>query len=409
MTYYEIKKIFVRRSSKFSLLILAGLMMFAVYCMVGDSSWINEEGNTETGMSAIKKMKEAKQEWAGMLTEEKIRQVIEENNRINQTPEGRSDDPKEYNIAYGRKQGFVDILYIMGFAFGSFQEWNYTAADSLTAEQASEFYPNRVIKLKEWLEEGGKDYFTDKEKRFLTEQYEKLDTPFFYEYQEGWKKFFTMSPTIIMIITLVAGFLCAGIFADEYRLKASAVLYASYHGRKKAIRAKLMAGFLIVTVIYWVVMPVYSGIVFSVYGTGGMTCPIQSNYGSWKSFYNITNGQEYLLIMAGGYIGCLFMTALVMLVSAAAKSSVLAVITPFVLIFLPSFLSGINHPLMNKILGLLPDQLLQMNLVVKYFNVYEIGGRIIGAAPILTVVYPVLAAVLFPVIYRCCKKQQVTG
>lgn len=409
MTYYEIKKIFVRRSSKFSLLILAGLMMFAVYCMVGDSSWINEEGNTETGMSAIKKMKEAKQEWAGVLTEEKIRQVIEENSRINQTPEGRSDDPKEYNIAYSRKQGFVDILYIMGFAFGSFQEWNYTAADSLTAEQASEFYPNRVIKLKEWLEEEGKDYFTDKEKRFLTEQYEKLDTPFFYEYQEGWKKFFTMSPTIIMIITLVAGFLCAGIFADEYRLKTSSVLYASYHGRKKAIRAKLMAGFLIVTVIYWVVMPVYSGIVFSVYGTGGMTCPIQSNYGSWKSFYNITNGQEYLLIMAGGYIGCLFMTALVMLVSAAARSSVLAVITPFVLIFLPSFLSGINHPLMNKILGLLPDQLLQMNLVVKYFNVYEIGGRIIGAAPILTVVYPVLAAVLFPVIYRCCKKQQVTG
>lgn len=123
--------------------------------------------------------------------------------------------------------------------------------------------------------------------------------------------------------------------------------------------------------------------------------------------YNITNIQEYLLIVLCGYLGCVFMMILTMLVSAKTNSSVTAVIILFGLIFLPSFLSGISLPWLNKLLGLLPDQMMQINLVVKYFNTYEIFGTIYSAVPILILLYIVLSVLLIPFIYKIYQRKEV--
>ena len=96
-----------------------------------------------------------------------------------------------------------------------------------------------------------------------------------------------------------------------------------------------------------------------------------------------------------------------MLVSAKTNSSVIAVIVPFILIFLPSFLSGTSLPLLNKILGLLPDQMLQMNQVVKFFNLYEIGGKVFCAVPILIISYSILLLLIVPVIYFIYRRKEV--
>ena len=76
-----------------------------------------------------------------------------------------------------------------------------------------------------------------------------MKTPLYYDYQAGWKNLFQYSPSIIMILTLVLGFLCAGIFSGEFQLKANAVFYSSYYGRNKAVWAKVKAGAIIITAI----------------------------------------------------------------------------------------------------------------------------------------------------------------
>ena len=86
---------------------------------------------------------------------------------------------------------------------------------------------------------------------------------------------------------------------------------------------------------------------------------------------------------------------------------IIAVIVPFILIFLPSFLSGTSLPLLNKILGLLPDQMLQMNQVVKFFNLYEIGGKVFCAVPILIISYSILLLLIVPVIYFIYRRKEV--
>lgn len=407
MTYYEIKKVFSKRGSKIALGIIGIVMAIVLYFIIGENGYLNQNGDEEIGFAAISKMKEQKKEWAGVLNEEVIRKVIEENNRISQTQEAKSNDFQQNDIAYSQKQGFMDIRNLLNYAYADFNEYDYYRADSLSPDESINFYPNRIKNLKEWLKGDGKDQFSEKEKNYLISKYEELETPFYYDYQAGWKSLFQYAPSIIMILTLVLGFLCAGIFSGEFHQKATAIFYSSYYGRNRAIWAKVKAGLILITGIYWSVIAIYSALVLGILGTDGASCQIQCSTNGWKSMYNITNIQEYLLIVLCGYLGCMFMLLLTMLVSAKTNSSVTAVIIPFGLIFLPSFLSGISLPWLNKLLGLLPDQMMQINLVVKYFNTYEIFGTIYSAVPILILLYTVLSVLLIPFIYKIYQRKEV--
>lgn len=407
MTKYEIKKVFLKTGSKISILIL--LVLLAMTCRFAmGTEFIDENGVAQSGKAAVLKLKAARKEWAGILDEEKLKRVIEENDRINETPEEQSKDYRQNNIAYGWKQGFMEIRWLINYSFADhFRESDYYKADSLKAEDMTDFYVNRTRLLKEWLEGDGRFNFSDAQKAYLIKQYEDLETPFYYDYLEGWAQLFLYSPTVIMITMLVLGYLLAGIFANEFTWKADAIFFSSNYGRNKAVSAKIKAGFNITTVIYWAMMILYSAVVFMYHGIDGWNCPVQADTFGWKCFYNIKVWQEYLLIIAGGYIGCLFIAFLTMWVSAKTRSAVLSVMVPFVMIFIPSFMGNIDSNLVNKILGLMPDRLLQVNSAVRIFDLYELGGKVIGAIPILFVLYGVLAVVFIPVMYREYRFKQV--
>lgn len=341
-----------------------------------------------------------------MLDEEKIKKVIEENIRI--TPQAQSENITEQNIAYGRRQGINDIRDLLNASYAEgFRTYNYFTADCMESEDAGRFYDNRIGLLKNWLSDEAKDQFSEKEKEYLVHQYETLNTPFLYDYMLGWTQFFEYAPTIIMISMLILGYLVAGIFSNEFQYKADAIFFTSVYGRNKAISAKINAGFCIVTSVYWIIILIYSIVVLFFFGLDGAACPVQADRLSWKYFYNILNWQKYLLTVIGGYMGCLFISFLAMLISAKTKSAVLAVIIPFVLIFILSFLGNINNPIINKILRLLPDRLLQVNVALGYFDLYMFIGKVVGAIPILFVMYSILTIVLLPAIYQEYRHKQI--
>ena len=408
MLRYEWKKVFGKTSSRIALLILLAVM--GVTCFfASDVSWVDENGDTHSGPGAVARLREAQKEWAGYLDEDAVRRVIEENRRIQSLPEARTDNLRDSQITYGRKQGIMEIRELLNDSFaGGFREYDYYRADSLRPEDAPYFYENRPRLLREWLAGEAKDQFSEEEKAFLTRQYESLETPFYYDYAMGWSRLFEYAPTVVMITMLVLGYLVAGIFSSEFSWKSDAIFYTSLYGRDRAVRAKIGAGFCLVTGIYSAIFLLYSGIVLAYLGTDGMDLAVQAVSGSWKCFYPITVWQKYLLIAGGGYVGCLFISFLSMLVSAKTRSAVVAVMVPFVLIFLPSFLSSISSHTVQKIIGLLPDQLLQTGMALNLFNLYPAGGKIWGAVPILLVLYSLLTMVLWPVIYREYRHKQVS-
>ena len=166
MVKFEIKKVFLRRGNQMAVALLA-LLLCVVCFFAGNISYVNESGETETGFQAVKKLREEQKEWAGLLDEVKIRKVIEENNKISQTPEAKSEDFQENDKAFHKKQGFQEIRNLLNYAYAEgFRDYNYFRADSLKPEDASEFYENRIVLLKEWLSGEGKMCIRDS---FITE------------------------------------------------------------------------------------------------------------------------------------------------------------------------------------------------------------------------------------------------
>lgn len=407
MFQYEIKKVFSKTGSKIALLLLLGLV--ALCCFFASRvTYIDENGDHETGPAAAAKLKEVRKQWAGPLDEETLRRAIAENARIRRSPQARSTDVKENDIAFGWGQGVEEIRDLLNCAYAaSFREYDYYRADSLSVDDAGRFYENRITLLSDWLSAEANEQYSAAEKEYLLDRYRKIKTPFYYDYMEGWVHLFEYSPTLIMVTMLILGYLVSGIFSGEFSSKSDAVFFSSVYGRNKAVLAKIKAGFCITTVVYFASVLLYSAFLLLYFGADGQSCPVQTDWGSWKCFYPVSIGQKYVLIVLGGYVGCLFISCLSMLVSAKTRSALPAVIVPFALIFIPSFLGNINHPLVNKIIGLLPDQLLQVSTSLDYFNLYSLAGTVLGAIPVALVLYICLTVALLPVIYQIYRKKQI--
>ncbi len=410
MLRYELKKVFGRAGGRIALAILAALLVGASILAVRSVPWVNEAGVEERGFAAIRRLRAAQREWAGPLDEAKLRAVIAENARIAATPEAQSEDWRVSNIAYGWRQGFEPIRELLNCAFAEgFRSFDACRADRLTPDDAPDFYPNRVRLLKDWLAEEGAELFSQPEKDFLIARYEALEAPMEYDYALGWTRLFRYLPTIQMIALLVLGYLVAGIFAGEFQQRADAVLFSSKLGRSRAVRAKVGAGIAIVTLVYWALVGLFTAIVLLCFGADGARCPVQASFEGWKCFYGITNLQKYGLIALGGYLGGLVILLAAMWVSAKARSTALAAMVPFALLFAPSLLLNLSSASVDKVVGLMPYALLDMDTTLSAFNyLYRLAGRVVPSAPLLFALYGALALALPPLLYRTYRRADLT-
>lgn len=407
MVKYELKKVVSSTGGKIALALMALLVAVGCWICVSDVEWVNERGDSETGLAAISKLRDAQKQWTGILDTEKLEKIIRENQRICATPEAQSKDYRQNDIAYGWKQGIRPVLNMMNYAYSAgFQEYDWYCNESVTPDRAGEFYGNRTKRMKDWLldKTGSAQYlFNENEKQYLIDQYENLETPFYVDYTEGWKQICYYAPFVIMMAALILGYLCAGIFAGEYRWKADAVYFSARHGRDRAVWAKIKAGFVMVTGLYWASVLIYSLVGLGILGFDGWNCPLQIDM--WKSFYHLTMGKAWLLTVVGGYIGCLFFALLTMWVSAKTRSTVFASMVPFLLVFLPTFLENLNSDWVSKALGLFPHQLLDIYQALRYFYVYDFGITVKGALEIIPALYLLLSAALVPMMYFRFRKR----
>lgn len=409
MTRFELKKVLGSLGGRIALVLLAAVVVLGCWMSVSEVEWVNEQGDVETGPAAISKLRNAQKQWAGILDTEKLEEIIRENQRICATAEAQSKDYKQNDIAYGWTLGIRPVLNMMNYAYSKdFQEYDWYCNEQVSPQQAGDFYTNRTKLMKQWLlDDTGSAYylFNENERNYLLHQYESLETPFYVDYTEGWTQLMYYSPFVIMASALILGYLCAGIFSNEYRWKADSVYFSARHGRDRAVWAKIKAGFVMVTVLYWASVLIYSLVTLGLLGFDGWNCPLQIDL--WKSFHRLTLWQAWVLTVVGGYIGNLFFAFFTMWVSAKTRSAVFASTVPFLLVFLPNFLDNLGSDTVSKILGLFPDQLLQVYQALRYFYVYDLGIGVFNAMELLLPLYGLLAAVLVPVMYCRFRKRAV--
>ncbi|MGN1204897.1 MAG: ABC transporter permease [Lachnospiraceae bacterium] len=406
MILFEIKKILSRTGSKVGILVLLITLAVSCYFAVVYTTYVDEEGNEHTGITAINNLRKEKEKWTGVITEDYLKEVIRENNEINAVYPYDPSDPVSSDVGYSLSQGFEDIKTMINCAFGEFRSYNYLRVDSVTEDEVGNLYEKRIQNVKTWLSsDEAKDQYSEVEKTYIIGSYETLETPFYYEPTDGWRAALEYVITIIMMTMLVLSFFVSGIFSSEFQWKADSIFFSTKYGRNKGTLSKIAAGLIVVTFVYWTMIFLYSLIVFSIYGTSGANCVIQTSLSGWKSLYHITYLQEYLLVIDGGYVGVLFILLLSMLVSAKTHAGVIAVTIPFIMIFIQSFFGG--FPNLTDVLGLLPDQLLQMNMATNTFVLYEIGGKVVPSVPILMTIYPILCVVLLPIMYHVYHRTEI--
>lgn len=406
MLFYELKKIFGRAGGKIALLVLAIGLAVICYSAMLQVSYTDENGDSHTGPAAARELRALKNEWAGPIDEAALLRAAEENQRIIASDDYNSDDIQRQNMAYHESQGYETIRSLIAQTYDGFNEYNYYRIDTLTPGEAGQLYERRVQNLEEWLARPDIS-FSPAEADFLVNQYEAMETPLYYEYNDGWDTLIYYAPTLVMFLLFVIIFLVSGIFPSEHRLKANAIFFSTKLGRGKAVRTKIAAALVTTTVLYWLVIAIYTLVVLALLGADGADGAFQLL--KWKAFYNITIGQAYALSTVGGYVGTLFLALLAMIVSALTRSQVVAVIVPYVLVLAANFAQSIlsSWEVLPQILGLLPDQLLQLSVVLDDFNLYTVFGHVTGSVPLLFVLYGALSLALLPLLYRVYRKSQV--
>lgn len=406
MLFYELKKIFGRTGGKIALIVLAIGLAVICYSATLQVSYTDENGDSHTGPTAARDLRDAKNEWAGPIDAEALTRAINENQRIITSADYNSDDIQRQNMAYHESQGYETIRSLIAQTYDGFNEYNYYRIDTLTPEEAGELYERRINNLKEWLARPDIS-FSSAEEDYLVEHYEAMETPLYYEYNDGWETLLYYMPTLVMFLVYVIIFLTSGIFPCEGRWKSDAIFFSTWRGRHKAVRTKIAAALVTTTVLYWLTIAIYTLVVLALLGTGGAGGAFQLL--KWKAFYNLTIGQAYALSTVGGYVGILFLALLAMIVSALTRSQVVAVIVPYVLVLAANFAQSIlsSWEVLPQILGLLPDQLLQVAQVLDDFNLYTLFGHVTGSVPLLFLLYSALSLALIPLVYRVYRKSQV--
>jgi ABC-type transport system involved in multi-copper enzyme maturation permease subunit len=421
---YEFKKIFCKKSVLISFLVLTFYLATMLFFNIRNTpyiTYVNADGTDIKGIKAIKLLKNKKMTWNGPLTEERIKKILEKNHAINSESKYASiknadsntklsnSDAQLSDMRRSENQEFNDIRDLICCSYSDFRSYDYYLMDKLDANSANKFYSNRISQLKTWLKSQEADQLSASKKTYLIHSAETLNTPFDYSYADGWSTALEYSAAVIYALAFVICILMAPIFSVEYQTGAAAIVLSTEHGKKKAIIYKLIAGLLSITLVYFVFMFIANLPIFLMFGVEGGNCPLQAYMGGWKSFYHITNSQAFGMVVLLGYLACLFIGTLSMFLSSKVKNSFFTIILIFLIMMVPAILDksiGVQG-ILQKILSVMPHQLLMGWRLIIAFTLYDIHGKVFTPYQILPILYSLITVILLPLTYLAFRRYKI--
>lgn len=402
---FEIKKMLCAKTSiaaiGFLILLAVGLYIGYIY----GGYYVQEDGSKIRGIKAAVKMQEAKEPWEGMVTEEVVARVIEENNKLHANPSYIGTDGWLSDEGYSRQQGFEDLRNLINVTYRkSFSDYDYYTCDRLSPDDATGFYDKKEAVFDEWLErEEVIQTFSDEKRAYIREHALNVETPYYYEYYDGWKKVKEMNLTLVFGTVIVICIVLAGNFSAECQTKADAIYFSTCLGKKTGNKMKIAAGFILATVIYWGTMLLGSGILLLAYSTSGGTVPVQLEF--YKGLYSLTQAQAWILILLLGYIGCMSMSGLTMLMSSEFKSSFVAIILAFLIIIVPAIATQfVYNSFWKDVLSLFPHGTIMGYDYLTTYVLYQFGGRVYSPFEILMPLHVLFTIVTIPITYYSFQK-----
>ena len=299
-------------------------------------------GNNFDGYAAIRDRQEYAFSFSGDLTDETIQQLVRDYRRM-----GSIDAKRALNLT-----DWIIINEWLRTLWPELQEpGSYMISiDYFEPEKLTDFYGRRQSAIERFLESNNQ---TGKEKEYLLQIEEKVDKPFHFGWIQGWE---TLLSRIINesknLMALFLAIVLSTLFAGEWHDNTSSLALTTKNGWEKIAFAKIVTGLAFSVELF--AMIAISQIVSQIFfmGTTGWDMPVQMIKLIAIAPMNMEQGEiyEYAFTLLGmvGFAG------IVMLISSAVKSNVLALILSLAVVYVPTLIDPYLPYALQKALSLIP-------------------------------------------------------
>lgn len=367
----ELYKILHRKIFVIGVLCMTGILLFYFYgLMCEEESFVN--GVAYNGYEAIQVNRQITEEFKGVLTDEKVQQIIEKY--------GFPKEVEEYHLQFTDSNFLTDFV-TRYLSDGYFNDWNYYKV------------PTQISEIGD----------TD-----LGEAKEITGRQIILEYNNGWHAFLEFLQFGIALGSILILFGISVVFAMEGQTKMISVLFTTKEGKKNDIYAKIAAAFTVSAAV-WIGVVVLDLLLCSfVYGLDG-----------WDNFIGMTKVFRYissshritmlnvstfvLIVMFRSMLSVLLLCSTTICISSCMKNSFHALVysalcwgSPVLLWMLFSNIHGLLISLIYVYIYASP---LYLSMYDTLRDIYNIWTVIAGVSIVISVLCTVFS-------YRNYKKQQ---
>lgn len=191
--------------------------------------------------------------------------------------------------------------------------------EELSADEMEQFFQTRADTIHENLVSDKNKGYTDEEIADFMDKAKSLSA-LSVGYAEGWKALEEMMGNFVFLLIIVISVLVLPLFGRDQAVKMEEMVRSSRYGKRQLDRARMIAAYLMATVLYVCSMAVWFVIVMLPFGFDGAEQPIQSNARTFFSLYNISYMQQFLWNLFMGYVVLIFMVSLTLAVTVFLKN-----------------------------------------------------------------------------------------
>ncbi|WP_251392864.1 hypothetical protein [Mediterraneibacter agrestimuris] len=284
-----------------------------------------EDSQLLRGTEAISKERERYQYVRGVLDQEKLNEAL----YYYQSISLEDIAYVELGIKY---PGIVDLLYE---AYTNvYGEGNHNLYD---LKNANNFYSQNTEQIEKIFEQQPQEY-TEWEQQIALSRAEKVRAPFYIEFSRQWKIAIKNIGILLLIYSIAIILIGTNSFAYE-KEKNMELILATLDTKKLYTMGwqKIKTFLLFISVMYFVMVAIYSVVYFFMTGFSGWKSPIQIEY--FTIIYNITFLQAYLLIIFTGWICSMAIGMVIVVLNSFLQSVYSTLAVGFLLIYSPLIIS----------------------------------------------------------------------
>ena len=314
---------------------------------------------TAEGREALLLERENQGEFQGEITEEVLTAALKRYQDFADgyeggLPDGIYDERVEASDYYEKVSNVDGLLNRVNEAYADPRTGIAPGLDALTEEETEGFYGQCRQHLRELLYlEGGEGERTVNAVRQAEALYDQVKMPFTYE-PGVTADALEYVGIYVFLLVMIGTFLLVPVFASDRQTQADQILKCTREGKACLAVSRILAGLLIVTILYVVCMTLFLALLNASFDFKGLDTSLQLLV-SVAVFLPVTVGQMELLIAGAGLVSLLAVAGFTLFLSGRMKSVAAASVTAFVFLVLPViFYMMLGNNLGNWIRCLLP-------------------------------------------------------